>query len=132
MSSAFGFGRFTDYQVAAWIAELDALDALYFGLNNDSPFITDPATTELIGSSYNRQRGDFTLIGSNALVQPDDITFHGLPLSSYIAAITVWDAKIAGNARAAFVLKDPVELANGGDYTIPGSTVMLGLDVTVI
>lgn len=129
---SMGYGRFSAYQVAQWIAELDALDALYFGLSNADPFVVDPATSELIGSSYNRQRGAFILVGSNALIQPDDVTFHGLPLSTFIAAITIWDRKIAGNLRAAFVLKRPVSIAGGGDYTIPGDTVMLGLDVATI
>lgn len=132
MASSAGFGRFSAWQVAQWIAELMELDALYLALNGSDPFVTDPATSELIGSSYNRQRGAFVTAGANAIVQPLDVIWGGLPLASVVAAVTVWDRKIGGQMRAGFVLKNPINLPDGGDVRIPGGTFLLGLDVVTI
>lgn len=127
----FGSGRVSSWQAAAWIAELSSI-SLWFGLSDSDPNVSDPATAELIGASYSRMIAGFTAIGPYALLQPADIVFSGLPMDAVVAAVCVWDAKIGGNMRAAFVLSTPLNFPAGGDYTIPGGQFEIGLDVPVL
>lgn len=127
----FGSGRVSSWQAANWIAQLSSI-SLWFGLADADPNVSDPATAELIGASYTRALASFAAIGPYALLQPSDIRFSGLPIDAVVAAVTVWDAKIGGNMRAAFVLTSPINFPAGGDYTVPGGQFEIGLDVPVL
>lgn len=129
--AGLGHGRVSSFQASEWIDQLAVLP-MWFGLSNSDPNVSDPATSELLGSSYTRQKAAFFRAGPYMLLQPADVPFHGLPIDAVVAAITVWDAKFGGNLRAAFVLNTPINFPAGGDYTVPGGQFEIGLDVPVI
>lgn len=106
--------------------------SLYLALAASDPFAGDPLTAEVIGGSYGRVLLNFVSGSPTSIQATNEIDFHGLALGTTIFGLMVFDASRNGNMIAGFSYDAPVELSNGGKYTVAAGEVELGVDVAVI
>lgn len=125
------FGRFSTYQSARWISQINGMD-LYFGLAATDPFIGDPLAAEITGGSYGRQIASFELVSTTAMEQTQPVAFSGLAPGTVIAAVMCFDAPTNGNMISAYLLDSPITLTPGGTYSFAAGQYVHGIDVATI
>lgn len=126
-----GAGQVSSYQAQLWVAQLLAIP-LYAALASADPFIGSPLAAEVIGGSYGRPLLPFVAAGPTAIQSSTAAAWHGLAPGTVIFGVMIFDAPRNGNMRAAFAYDAPVDLINGGKYTVSSGEIEIGIDIAVI
>lgn len=122
------YGRFGDSIITSWMDGI-AAKALNVALCATSPLAGDPLAAELTGGEYHRWEMPMTRTAFNLLANSTLIVWWNLPPGAHISWLAAFDAHINGNLVAAAPIPTPIDLPEGGTYTLDPLEFVMGLDV---
>ena len=120
------FGRFSAYKVTTWMDTVVS-DPKWMTLVSADPLgVSDPLTVEL---TTTRIQGAWSRTSNNSLTLTSALTWTGLLSGAHIAGVAGFDGQVNGNLLFSDLLQAPIDLPEGGSFTLPAGQYVLGIDV---
>jgi hypothetical protein len=119
-------GRFSDYQVAQWLADA-ASNGYWLAIHYDDPDISGAYASEIFGGSYIRVLAQFSGVDGRTIWNTDTVRWTGLPAvqATFLAG---WDAQFNGNLLWSSSIDGVVKFIDGSTWAIPAQSVALSIN----